>query len=88
MVIGSLLRSIAHSLLSTGDYAEAIRLTRDAVDFYEPHLAKPSPTMLSVYGTHPLSWSMAAARHDDRAAAREFLEEASVAARRLGHDSN
>jgi hypothetical protein len=46
--------------------------------------------MLSVYGTHLLAGSMAAARHDDRAAAREFLEEASVAARRLRlrHDSN
>jgi transcriptional regulator with XRE-family HTH domain len=43
VVIGSLLRSVAHSLLSTGDYAEAIGLTRDAVDFYEPHVAKPSP---------------------------------------------
>ena len=88
VVIGSLLRSVAHSLLSTGDYAEAIRLTRDAADFYQPHLTKPSPTMLSVYGTHLLAGSMAAARHDDRATAREFLDEASDAARRLGHDSN
>jgi len=88
VIIGSLLRSVAHSLLSTGDYAEAIRLTRDAADFYQPHLTKPSATMLSVYGTHLLAGSMAAARHDDRATAREFLDEASVAARRLGRDSN
>ena len=88
VVIGSLLRSVAHSLLSIGDYSEAIRLTRDAADFYQPHLTKPSPTMLSVYGTHLLAGSMAAARHDDRATVREFLDEASDAARRLGQDAN
>jgi transcriptional regulator with XRE-family HTH domain len=88
VVIGSLLRSVAHSLLSTGNYAEAIRLTHDAADFYEPHLAKASPTMLSVYGTQLLAGSMAAARHDDRATAREFLEAADAAARRLGRDRN
>jgi hypothetical protein len=88
VVIGSLLRSVAHSLLSTGAYAEAVRLTHDAVDFYEPYLAKASPTMLSVYGTHLLAGSMAAARNTDRATTTEFLEAADLAARRLGRDDN
>lgn len=88
VVIGSLLRSVAHSLLSTGAYAEAVRLTHDAEDFFEPHLAKPSHTMLSVYGTHLLAGSMAAARNDDRETAREFLDAADSAAGRLGQDRN
>ncbi len=52
VIIGSLYRSVAHSLLSTGAYADAVRLTHDAIEFYEPHLRKASATMLSVYGTH------------------------------------
>ena len=88
VVIGSLLRSVAHSLLSTGAYAEAVRLTHDAATFYEPHLTKASATMLSVYGTHLLAGSMAAARNDDRATARDFLDAADRAARRLGRDRN
>jgi transcriptional regulator with XRE-family HTH domain len=88
VVIGSLLRSVAHSLLSTGAYAEAIQLTRDAATFYETHLAKASETMLSVYGAHMLAGSMAAARNDDRATVRDFLDAAENASRRLGRDRN
>jgi transcriptional regulator with XRE-family HTH domain len=88
VVIGSLLRSVAHSLLSTGAYAEAVRLTYDAADFFEPHLPKASETMLSVYGTHLLAGSMAAARNEDRATARDFLDAADRAAQQLGGDRN
>lgn len=88
VIIGSLYRSVAHSLLSTGAYADAVRLTHDAIEFYEPHLTKASATMLSVYGTHLLAGSMAAARNDDRETVRDFLGAADRAAQRLGGDRN
>jgi transcriptional regulator with XRE-family HTH domain len=88
VVIGSLLRSVAHSLLSTGAYAEAARMTSDVAEFLQPHLRKASPTMLSVYGTALLVGAMAAARGEDRTASRDFLNEADAAARRLGVDQN
>jgi transcriptional regulator with XRE-family HTH domain len=88
IIIGSLLRSVAHSLLSTGAYAEAVRLTHDAVDFFTPHLPQAGRTMLSVYGTALLAGSMAAARNEDRSTARDFLDGADEAAQRLGTDHN
>lgn len=88
VIIGSLLRSVAHSLLSTGAYAEAVQLTHDAAEFFEPHLAGASRTMLSVYGTQLLAGSMAAARNEDRSTARDFLTAADTTARRLGSDDN
>ena len=66
VVIGSLLRSVAHSLLSTGAYAEAVKLTHDTAQFLAPSLPKAGRTMLSVYGTALLAGSMAAARAEDR----------------------
>lgn len=88
VVIGSLMRSVAHSLLSTGSYAEAVSLTNHAAEFLEPHLVKPGATLLSVYGTGLLAGSMAAARNDDRSTARDFLDEAERTAARLGRDAN
>jgi transcriptional regulator with XRE-family HTH domain len=88
VIIGSLFRSVTHSLLSTGAHAEAVRLTNDAARFFDPHLSKASPTMLSVYGTLFLAGSMAAARNDDRDSSRTFLTEADTSAARLGHDAN
>lgn len=88
VVIGSLLRSVAHSLLSTGAYDEAARMTGDVADFLRPDLAKAGPTMLSVYGTALLVGAMAAARGEDRSGSREFLDEAGATAARLGSDQN
>lgn len=88
VIVGSLLRSITHSLLSTGQYADAVRVTNDSSAFFEPHLRRPSSTMLSVYGTALLAGSMAAARAGDRESARDFLSAASSAATRLGKDDN
>lgn len=88
VVIGSLLRSLAHSLASTGEYAPAVRVVQDAVGFLEPHMGKAGRTLTSVYGTALLAGSMAAARADDRATVREFLGEADRAAARLGSDRN
>ncbi|WP_109508656.1 helix-turn-helix domain-containing protein [Nocardioides speluncae] len=88
VVIGSLLRSVTHSLLSTGAYGEAVRLTHDTVEFLAPHMVKAGPTMLSIHGTALLAGSMAAARNEDRSTARDFLQGAEDCARRLGRDEN
>lgn len=88
VVIGSVLRCLTHTLLATGAYDEAVRLTHDADDFLRPHLVKPSRTMLSVYGAQLLAGSMAAARNDDRETTHELLTLANAAASRLGADAN
>lgn len=88
VIVGSLLRSLAHSLLSTGQYKEAVRLTHDAVTFLDPHMSQAGPTLTSVYGTALLAGSMAAARAEDRETVRDFLDGASGAAQRLGSDEN
>jgi transcriptional regulator with XRE-family HTH domain len=88
VVVGSLFRSVAHTLLATGRYREAKQLTQDAAGLLEPHLSGASAEFLSVYGTLFLAGSIAAARDDDRATVRTFLDHAEEAARRVGHDSN
>lgn len=88
VVIGSLLRSLAHSLLSTGEYREAVRLTHDVVNYLDPHMSSAGQTLTSVYGTALLAGSMAAARADDRETVRDFLDGAAGAAQRLGSDQN
>jgi tetratricopeptide (TPR) repeat protein len=88
VVIGSLFRSVIHSLLSNGRYAEAVQLTQDAASYLQPGLANATPEYLSIYGTLFLAGSMAAARNEDRATTRTFLAEADDSARRLGADAN
>ena len=88
VVVGSLLRSVTHSLLSNGRYAEAVQLTQDAASYLQPGLAGATPEYLSIYGTLFLAGSMAAARNEDRATTRTFLAEAEQSARWLGADAN
>ncbi|MDI6098182.1 helix-turn-helix transcriptional regulator [Actinoplanes sp. NEAU-A12] len=88
VVIGSLFRSVTHTLLSTGRYSEATQLTTDAAAYLQPGLADAGPEYLSVYGTLLLAGSVAAARAEDRSSAQTFLNEADEMARRLGRDSN
>lgn len=88
VIIGSLLRSVAHSLLSTGQYSDAVRTTNDVAGYLRPHLLKAGPTLWSVYGTALLAGSMAAARADDRDSVAAFIDEAQGAAHRLGSDQN
>lgn len=88
VVVGSLFRSVTHSLLSNSRYAEAVQLTQDAATYLQPGLAGASPEYLSIYGTLFLAGSMAAARNGDRGTTRTFLAEAEETARRLGGDAN
>lgn len=88
VVVGSLFRSVAHSLLSHGRHLDAVRLTHDASGYLEPALSDHTPELLSIYGTLFLAGAMAAARNEDRATTRMFLAEADRAATRLGADAN
>ncbi|MFD9615969.1 helix-turn-helix domain-containing protein [Streptomyces virginiae] len=88
VVTGSLLRSVAHCLLSNGRFEAAVQLVGDASEHLSPGLEDASPEFLSIYGTLHLAGSMAAARADDRSTTRDFLAEADRAAQRLGHDAN
>jgi hypothetical protein len=88
LVTGSLFRSVSHTLHATGRFREAVKLTEDAAAFLQPHLNKPSPAMLSVYGTLFLTGAMAAARDNDASTTRTFLTAADEAASRLGTDAN
>lgn len=56
--------------------------------FLEPRLAKPTPQLLSVYGSLHLVCALAAARDDDRASADTHIDEAEASAARLGADGN
>lgn len=87
-VVGSLSRSVAHCLLSRGDKDAAAALTADASDYLAAHTGPDADAHRSVRGTLLLVGAMAAARADDRAAARSFLRDAGSAAGELGRDAN
>jgi transcriptional regulator with XRE-family HTH domain len=88
VIVGSLFRSVTHSLLSNSRYAEAVQLTRDAAEYLGGGLGGASRTYLSVYGSLFLAGAMAAARGEDRGTTVAFLREAEETARRLGRDDN
>jgi len=87
-VIGSLFRSVTHSLLSTGRFAAAVQLTEDASTYLAPAMPNADPELVSVFGSLFLAASMAASRMDDRSTTRDFLRQAQSAADRLGADQN
>ncbi|MGH3645638.1 MAG: helix-turn-helix domain-containing protein [Micromonosporaceae bacterium] len=88
VVIGSLSRSAAHALVSIGEYAQARGLASTTAQYLEPRLKRPSPQVLSVYGSLHLVCALAAARDDDRASADTHMAEAEVSAQHLGVDAN
>jgi transcriptional regulator with XRE-family HTH domain len=89
VVLGSLFRSVAHAVHSTGRFAEGVRLVEAAADVLEPYVgSRAEDDLLSVYGTLFLTGAVAAARADDRQAATAFLKEAHELAGRLGRDAN
>ncbi len=87
-VLGSLLRSVIHSLHSDGRAENARDMTRRASDYLRTRLDPSEPRILSVYGTLLLPGAIAAARSNDRATAREYLAEAAEIAGLLGRDAN
>ncbi|MFE2755005.1 helix-turn-helix domain-containing protein [Actinosynnema sp. NPDC059335] len=88
VILGSLLRSVVHALLSTGRYAPAVQLTEAAAGVLHPELPRGNRTMLSIYGSLFLAGSIAAARTNDRQRTHDFLREAHGMAQRLGADAN
>jgi hypothetical protein len=87
VIRGSLIRSVAFSLLSTGRLEAAMRLIESGGSFMEAEGVDGSST-LSVYGTLFLAGAMAAARFGDSGRTVDYLTEAAGAARRLGKDAN
>jgi transcriptional regulator with XRE-family HTH domain len=88
VIIGSLMRSVTHALLSTGRFNEAAQLTENAASYLQPALRDPDPKLLSIYGTLFLAGSIAASRASDPTTTRDFLNQADQAAQKLGHDAN
>jgi transcriptional regulator with XRE-family HTH domain len=88
VIVGSLFRSVAHTLLATGRFKAAVQLTEEATAHLQPGLGSATPEYLSVYGMLFLAGAIAASRSDDRGTTRMFLSEADHAARRLGADAN
>lgn len=88
LVIGSLLRSVAHSLLSNAQYDDALAVTAHATDRLAPQVPQAAPQLVSVFGSLFLAGAMAAARSDNGTTAREMLNRADAQAQRLGHDAN
>lgn len=86
-VRGSLIRSVAFALLSTGRFEPAMRLVESGADYLSGEV-RGNDTVLSVYGTLLLVGSLAAARFGDGSRTADYLRLASGAARRLGKDAN
>jgi transcriptional regulator with XRE-family HTH domain len=85
VTLTSLQRSIAHTLLSNGQYSEAVTLVRDGVI----EASNPTdPAGLSVTGTLMLVGATASARAGERAEATTFLRHADQLASQLGRDGN
>jgi transcriptional regulator with XRE-family HTH domain len=88
VILGSLFRSVAHTLLSTGRFQPAVQLVNRAAAVLGDELGTADGPMLSVYGSLFLTGAMAASRAEDRPTTRAFLQEAQQAASRLGADAN
>ena len=87
-IVGSLNRSMVHTLQSHGRTDTSIRLAERTADDLRPTLDTASAREASVYGTLLLAASMTAARAGDRSAVDELLDEADHYATQLGHDAN
>jgi transcriptional regulator with XRE-family HTH domain len=88
VVLGSLFRSVVHTLLSTGRFQPAVQLVGRAAAVLSPGLGTAGGEMLSVYGSLCLAGAMASSRAEDRPTTQAFLREAEESARRLGRDAN
>jgi transcriptional regulator with XRE-family HTH domain len=81
----ALQRSIAHTLLSNGQYRDAVTIVRDGLIDAR---TSSDPASLSVTGTLMLVGATASARAGERMEAATFLRHASGLAEQLGGDRN
>ncbi|MPZ67516.1 MAG: helix-turn-helix domain-containing protein [Pseudonocardiaceae bacterium] len=88
IVLGSLFRSVAHTLLATGRFEAARHVVERGASVLSQDLRHADARMLSVYGTLFLTGAIAASRAEDRGTTRSYLQEAQETADRLGSDSN
>ena len=87
-VVASLLRSVAHSMMSNGRYSAAADVVSRATDRLTRGEQADDPTWWSLLGSLYLVGAMAAARADQAGEARTFLARARQAGAALGHDAN
>ncbi len=84
VVLSSLDRSIAHTLLSSGLFEDSLAMTHSSLAAREPETAAE----ISTAGSLMLVGAVAAARAGSRPEAHALLMYADRAAQALGHDSN
>jgi hypothetical protein len=88
VTVGASARIITHALMSGNHFAAAVATARSYAERLDRSMRSHTPESLSVYGSLLLRGAVAAAQHDQRAAAHELLDEADSAAQRLGVDGN
>jgi hypothetical protein len=88
VTVGASARIITHALMNGGHLAAAISIASSQAARLDRDVSSHTPESLSVYGSLLLRGAIAAAQHDQRAAAHELLDEADGAAQRLGADGN
>jgi hypothetical protein len=87
-VVGSLRRSVVHTLQSQGRSEKATQVAeRSADDLRRPSILATEQGR-SIYGTFLLANAMAAARAGDTTGSRDLLDEADHHAAKLGRDAN
>ena len=87
-IVGSLRRSMVHTLQTHGRNDAATRLAERTADDLRSTLPAGDARQASVYGTLLLAASMAAARAGDQSGVHELLDEADHYAQKLGRDAN
>ena len=88
LVLASTARTAAHALLAVGRFDDAVERGNATAAWLTDHVADNDPVALSLLGMLHLRTAIAAARHEDRAAANELLDKAEAAAELLGEDAD
>ena len=88
LILGSLARAVAHSLLSRGDLEPAMTRVLNWGRYLRRNEIEDSRQFWSVYGTLNFVGAMAAARFGDRDAVKMFMNESQISARKVQKDCN
>jgi transcriptional regulator with XRE-family HTH domain len=88
LVLASAARSGTHALLANGRYDDAMDLGHTTATWLRTRVQANDPAALSLLGMIFLRAAVAAARHQDRAAAADLLGQAELLAAELGSDEN